>query len=66
MGLSLCQKLLTKISQFHLLATSKFLGYKNVTESMERFMALADVIETNKMIIDQTLLLRKGEENYVA
>lgn len=42
------------------------LGYKNVTESMERFMALADVIETNKMIIDQTLLLRKGEENYVA
>jgi|SRR6185503_757722 len=35
------------------------LGYKNVSEEMENFVSLAEVIELNKSIIDQTILLRK-------
>jgi len=37
----------------------EFLGYKNVTQTMESFIALAEVIEINKSIINQTILLRK-------
>jgi predicted nucleic acid-binding protein len=35
------------------------LGYKDVSEEMENFVSLAEVIELNKSIIDQTILLRK-------
>jgi predicted nucleic acid-binding protein len=37
----------------------EFLGYKDVSEAMENFIALSTVIEINKAIIDQTILLRK-------
>jgi len=38
----------------------EFLGYKHVTKSMEEFIALANVIEINKNIIDVTIALRKS------
>jgi predicted nucleic acid-binding protein len=38
----------------------EFVGYKNVTKAMEGFIALADVIEINKSIINQTVLIRKA------
>ncbi len=38
----------------------EFLGYKNVIKPMEDFVSLAEVIEINKIIIDQTILLRKS------
>ena len=38
----------------------EFLGYRNVSLTMENFIALADVIEINKTIIDQTISLRKA------
>lgn len=37
----------------------EFLGYKNVTQAMESFITLADVIETNTRVISQTILIRK-------
>ncbi len=37
----------------------EYLGYKYATESMEEFIALADVIEVNKAIIDATIKVRK-------
>lgn len=37
----------------------EFLGYKDVTQTMEDFIALADVIEINKSIVNQTISLRK-------
>jgi hypothetical protein len=38
----------------------EFLGYKNVSSVMEGFIELADVIEINKAIINQTISLRKN------
>jgi predicted nucleic acid-binding protein len=38
----------------------EFVGYKNVTPAMESFIALANVIEINKHIINQTILIRKA------
>jgi predicted nucleic acid-binding protein len=38
----------------------EFLGYKDVSQSMENFIALATIIEVNKPIINQTILLRKA------
>jgi predicted nucleic acid-binding protein len=35
------------------------LGYRHVSGDMEDFVSLAEVIELNKAIIDQTILLRK-------
>jgi predicted nucleic acid-binding protein len=35
------------------------LGYKDVSVEMENFVSFAEVIELNKAIIDQTILLRK-------
>jgi predicted nucleic acid-binding protein len=40
----------------------EFVGYKNVTRAMESFIALADVIEINKNIINQTVLIRKTHQ----
>ncbi|MDB4920590.1 type II toxin-antitoxin system VapC family toxin [Mucilaginibacter sp.] len=40
----------------------EFVGYKNVTLAMESFIALADVIEINKNIINQTVLIRKTHQ----
>ncbi len=37
----------------------EFLGYKNVSPAMEHFIALADVIEVNAAIINQTIFIRK-------
>ena len=37
----------------------EFLGYRDVTSSMEEFVAIATVIETNKAIIETTIALRK-------
>ena len=37
----------------------EFLGYKDVTKASEDFIALADVIEINKEIIDTCISLRK-------
>jgi predicted nucleic acid-binding protein len=37
----------------------EFLGYKDATLAMEEFIALANVIEVNKAIIDITITLRK-------
>ena len=37
----------------------EYLGYKYATASMEEFIALADVIEINKVIIDATIKIRK-------
>jgi predicted nucleic acid-binding protein len=37
----------------------EFLGYKNVSGAMEDFIALAEVIEVNKAIINQTISLRR-------
>ncbi len=38
----------------------EFLGYKNSTLAMQEFIALANVIEVNKAIIDTTVALRKS------
>ncbi|PWK27408.1 hypothetical protein LV89_01721 [Arcicella aurantiaca] len=38
------------------------LGYKNVSKATEEFMALANVIETNKSIIDTCVVLRKQKK----
>lgn len=38
----------------------EFLGYNGVSESMKGFIALADVIEINKAIINETILIRKS------
>ena len=38
----------------------EFLGYSNVPKSLEEFVSLAEVIEINKRVIDQTILLRKS------
>jgi len=38
----------------------EFLGYSNAPESLEEFVSLANVIEINKGIIDQTILIRKA------
>lgn len=38
----------------------EFLGYSNASESLEEFVSLANVIEINKGIIDQTILIRKA------
>ena len=38
----------------------EFLGYSNASESLEEFVSLANVIEINKRIIDQTILIRKA------
>ncbi len=38
----------------------EFLGYKYATKSMEEFIALANVIEIDKAIIDATIELRKS------
>jgi len=38
----------------------EFLGYKNATNAMEDFISFADVLETNRSIINQTILLRKN------
>jgi predicted nucleic acid-binding protein len=38
------------------------LGYKNVSKATEEFMALANVIETNKSIIDACIALRKQKK----
>lgn len=37
----------------------EFLGYKDATQATEDFIALADVIEINKTIIDACIALRK-------
>jgi len=37
----------------------EFLGYKDVTSASESFIALADVIEINKSIIDVCISIRK-------
>ena len=38
----------------------EFLGYSNASQNMEDFIALAEIIEVNKAIIDQTIKLRKS------
>jgi len=37
----------------------EFLGYKDATATTEEFIALADVLEINKNIIDKCIALRK-------
>jgi predicted nucleic acid-binding protein len=37
----------------------EFIGYKNVTKSSEEFISLADVVETDKFIIQICIDLRK-------
>jgi len=39
----------------------EFLGYKDGTQASENFIALADVIEINKTIIDICIALRKTQ-----
>jgi predicted nucleic acid-binding protein len=39
----------------------EFLGYKDATQATEDFIALADVIETNKTIIDTCIAIRKAQ-----
>jgi len=39
----------------------EFLGYKSVSKATEEFMALADVIEIDKDIIDTCITLRKSK-----
>ncbi len=39
----------------------EFLGYKYTTQSTEEFIALANVIEINKSIIDTCIALRKAQ-----
>jgi len=38
----------------------EFIGYKDATKEMEEFIALANVIEINKAIIDKTVAIRKS------
>jgi predicted nucleic acid-binding protein len=38
----------------------EYLVYEHVTEDMLYFISLATVIETNKLIIDQTIAIRKA------
>ncbi len=38
----------------------EFLGYKNTSKTIEDFVSLADIVEINKSIIDQTISLRKS------
>jgi len=40
----------------------EFLGYKNVTKAMEDFISIAETIEINKAIINQTVLIRKANK----
>lgn len=39
----------------------EFLGYKYTTQATEEFIALANVIEINKSIIDNCIALRKAQ-----
>lgn len=39
----------------------EFLGYKEVSESTEQFIAFATVVEINKQIIDTCIALRKSK-----
>lgn len=39
----------------------EFLGYKYTTNATEDFIALADVIQVNKSIIDTCIVLRKAQ-----
>ncbi|HEY8780276.1 MAG TPA: type II toxin-antitoxin system VapC family toxin [Mucilaginibacter sp.] len=39
----------------------EFLGYKDATQASEDFIALADVVEVNKNIIDTCIALRKAK-----
>lgn len=38
----------------------EFLGYKDASKATEDFIALADVVEVNKIIIDTCIALRKA------
>ncbi len=39
----------------------EFLGYKEAIQATEDFIALADVVEINKIIIDTCVVLRKSQ-----
>jgi predicted nucleic acid-binding protein len=40
----------------------EYLGYKDATKSSEEFIALANVIEINKLIIDACIAIRKAHK----
>jgi predicted nucleic acid-binding protein len=40
----------------------EFLGFKDTSKTIEDFVSLADVIEINKSIIDQTISFRKNHK----
>ena len=53
-------KIIDKNFTISFISYIEFLAFKNASVEMENFIALADVIEINKSIIDQTILLRKN------
>ena len=60
-GLQFLAKVINKNFTVSFITYIEFLGYKDATQATENFIALADVIEINKTIIDTCIALRKTQ-----
>ncbi len=59
-GLYYLSKIIDRSFIISFISYIEVLGYNKVTPSMQEFIALANVFEINKAIIDQTVLIRKS------
>jgi predicted nucleic acid-binding protein len=59
-GLQILADIINENFTISFISYIEFLGYKDTTQAMEDFIALADVIEINKNIIDSCIALRKA------
>ena len=59
-GLNFLAKIINENFIISFITLIEYLGYKNITKSSEEFIALADVIEIDKIIIKNCINLRKN------
>ena len=59
-GLDFLAKVINEDFMISFITLIEYLGYKNISKSSEEFISLADVIETDKLIIHTCIDLRKN------